>query len=457
MQLSWPKLRKMPKISRKENILQSWKEISNYLGCDRRTCQRWEKRFNLPVRRLGENISTVFAYKDEIDLWLKQKTKTELKNPETKSFKLKYAVILFFILLAASISLSLILDFSRNNNGNPADFRIDNSRLIILNRNGRDLWTFDTGLKDLRDEQSYRDHFQKKKKSLRQKPWLPFQHTQILLPHIIISDLENDGKSEVLFSYQTKNDRGDAQLICFDYDGSIRWKKRMGGNIDYGKTSISNDYYIFGMDTLDTDGDGTNEILGIAYHILFEPTQVLLLDHEGKKLGEYWNAGRIEDYVLADLDGRGAKNIVLAGMNNEYGKGCLIVLDAANVNGASPQSQEDYVFHKKQEGIEKQYILFPRTDADRHLYDYECMNDLYVLENKSLAVCSKLSHLYFILGFDLRIKEVESTNKFEKLYDQSFKEGKVESVLDRVFLTELKNGLLYHDKNEWISSPKKGN
>lgn len=52
-------------------ILNSWKEISNYLGRGVRTVQRWEKDFGLPVRRpCGHLRGSVFATKDDIDGWL---------------------------------------------------------------------------------------------------------------------------------------------------------------------------------------------------------------------------------------------------------------------------------------------------------------------------------------------------------------------------------------------------
>jgi TolB-like protein/Flp pilus assembly protein TadD len=50
--------------------LDSWKEIAAYLKREVRTAQRWEKNEGLPVRRhQHDKLSTVFAYKSEIDAW----------------------------------------------------------------------------------------------------------------------------------------------------------------------------------------------------------------------------------------------------------------------------------------------------------------------------------------------------------------------------------------------------
>ena len=56
--------------------LESWKEISGYLHCSLRTCQRWEKQLDLPIHRLdGTPKARVFAYKNELDGWLETKLK----------------------------------------------------------------------------------------------------------------------------------------------------------------------------------------------------------------------------------------------------------------------------------------------------------------------------------------------------------------------------------------------
>jgi hypothetical protein len=54
-------------------VLNSWKDISNYIGRGVRTVQRWEKDFGLPVRRPSGHLkSSVIAMRAEIDQWLKQ-------------------------------------------------------------------------------------------------------------------------------------------------------------------------------------------------------------------------------------------------------------------------------------------------------------------------------------------------------------------------------------------------
>jgi CheY-like chemotaxis protein len=54
-------------------ILNSWKEIANYLGRGVRTVQRYERELKLPVRRAAaKDRSAVLAFSDELDAWLEK-------------------------------------------------------------------------------------------------------------------------------------------------------------------------------------------------------------------------------------------------------------------------------------------------------------------------------------------------------------------------------------------------
>ena len=57
----------------KPAVLNSWKEIATYLGRGVRTVQRWHSDLALPVHRVRATPrSPVFAYKSELDLWIRQ-------------------------------------------------------------------------------------------------------------------------------------------------------------------------------------------------------------------------------------------------------------------------------------------------------------------------------------------------------------------------------------------------
>ena len=53
-------------------VLNSWKEIAEYVGRGVRTLQRWEQFYSFPVHRpAGNHKSAVFAVPGEVDEWLR--------------------------------------------------------------------------------------------------------------------------------------------------------------------------------------------------------------------------------------------------------------------------------------------------------------------------------------------------------------------------------------------------
>jgi hypothetical protein len=78
-------------MGQKETILNSWKEIAEYLGRGVRTAQRWERDLALPVRRpRGRERSAVVAVSSDIDAWLKRcpihdSANKKLLSPELNS------------------------------------------------------------------------------------------------------------------------------------------------------------------------------------------------------------------------------------------------------------------------------------------------------------------------------------------------------------------------------------
>jgi hypothetical protein len=63
------------------DVLNSWKEVSTYIGRGVRTVQRWEKDFGLPVRRPSGHLrGSVIALKGDIDRWLGSRNAREAIN-----------------------------------------------------------------------------------------------------------------------------------------------------------------------------------------------------------------------------------------------------------------------------------------------------------------------------------------------------------------------------------------
>jgi tetratricopeptide (TPR) repeat protein len=83
-----------------EKVLESWKEIATYLGRSVRACQQWEREMGLPVHRLdGSPRARVFAYKEELDLWLEEKLGQRTPGRGGKQTKLSLKAKPFLITL----------------------------------------------------------------------------------------------------------------------------------------------------------------------------------------------------------------------------------------------------------------------------------------------------------------------------------------------------------------------
>jgi len=95
-----------------EGMLRSWKEISQYLGCDRKTCARWEAECGLPVRRIDteSSRSRVFAYQSELDQWLAQKQVSSMPAREGRGLR-------GFVFPAATVVLVLAAGLILKSNG----------------------------------------------------------------------------------------------------------------------------------------------------------------------------------------------------------------------------------------------------------------------------------------------------------------------------------------------------
>lgn len=95
----------------KKDILHSWKEISNYLDRNIRTCLRWEAELGLPVNRIDKDSSRskVFAYKSEIDQWLKEKAQSkEIKKSPFLENRWLITGLISVLALLSTILLSLL-------------------------------------------------------------------------------------------------------------------------------------------------------------------------------------------------------------------------------------------------------------------------------------------------------------------------------------------------------------
>jgi len=90
-------------------LLGSWKEIADYLGKEIHTCWRWEKELGLPVHRIDSQSSRsrVFAYKSEIDQWLRERANGHESEAARRRVRTKVLPAVFILALVGIIVLAV--------------------------------------------------------------------------------------------------------------------------------------------------------------------------------------------------------------------------------------------------------------------------------------------------------------------------------------------------------------
>ena len=236
--------------------------------------------------------------------------------------------------------------------GQPADFRIEGSWFVVTDKDHRELWRKDTGLEDLRPEDYYRKYFQ-----------IIHKNEGNMLPEIIIRDINGDGDNEVLFApLRDRDQTGEGWLYCYDHRGKELWPFQAGKEIRCGGKTFSPDYRIAGFLCHDLDGDGRLETIVESFQAPDWPCQLAVLDSNGAKIGEFWNAGYLREFTFHDINGDGREELIVVGVNNEYFGGCLAVFDTSRISGSSPQTEKEFACEALGPGLDA--LLYHRA-ADR--------------------------------------------------------------------------------------------
>lgn len=219
----------------------------------------------------------------------------------------------------------------------PADFRIEVSTLIVVDGQGQELWRhqFPSRLEPSSYDQRH------------------------LVRRCSFADLDGDGKTETLFVHVPLDFASvGTTLICFGEEGTIRWQFDPGRPIQDTRQEYFPPYFISSVNIIPIKDSGP-QILVSSNHYLHNPNQIAMLNSSGALISEYWHSGHLYSVAHADLNGDGVEEILLAGVNNGYRLGTLVIFDSRNVSGASSQpGRQIFGFPP---GTEKAVVLFPRT------------------------------------------------------------------------------------------------
>jgi hypothetical protein len=257
--------------------------------------------------------------------------------------------------IAAATALALatlILIHSLAAPRQPRSGRMDGTALRIYDAEGKELWT-----------KSFPDGFG--------PDW--YYSEKLWGPHIWFADLEGKGHTSVLFSYSPAAGAlkpSSSTLICYSDRGKEEWRWVPGRDLPELNGSPAT-YKTHALAILKATEKRPPRIVVSSQHDPWWPNQIAILDGHGKLLSEYWHSGSLTYMTLADLDGNGEQEIVATGVANGYDhQAVLVVLDPDRVFGASREIRPEFQIHGMGLAQERLRLLFPRSDLNRALYQY---------------------------------------------------------------------------------------
>jgi DNA-binding transcriptional regulator YiaG len=369
--------------------LASWKEIADYLGVSVRAAQKWEQERGLPVKRLPGRRSGVSARVEALDAWRKS-GEAAVAAPVLSN--LRWWVIATVIILSAFTAV--LLAWVRHRDP-PASFRVEPSRLVVLNAAGRELWraSFDEPL----NLEAYSSALREEKRRF----WT--------------GDLNGDGSKRVLFAKTPSGMGGSSYLVCFDERGVEQWRFRPGRPVSSPVESFADTFAVANFMVAPLGPDGANEIIVTSVQLPYYPDQVVLLSRTGKVLSEYWHSGYLEHIAVMGHD------IYLAGVSNGYHAGTLVVLGAGRLSGASVEPDGDHQLQGFAAAAEKARVFFPRTCINRKFEQYNFAIKLNATpESITVLVAERRPQtpaiVWYHLSPALQLVHVEPTDAFRSYH-----------------------------------------
>lgn len=339
---------------KQDSVLNSWKEIADYLDRDVRTLRRWEKKKGLPVHRVpGGKRPAVFAYSKEIDHW-RRGVGVEALNDEGAQQSSRRLRVAFYriagsflvIVLMGAAAVVLVKNMTGSANiGSPvtAQITVEANRLAVHNNVEQELWSY-----------SFTEPLQ---------PLNPGQEAR----RIYVGDLTGDQSPEVIAFVHFANRPGGAggsslgRLYCFSSTGQVLWTFEPDQRLQFAGREFSPPWQFKCLTVFETAEE--KRIAVAVAHDTWWPSLLLVLDGRGRLRGQFVNSGWIVS--LSHLQVPSGNFLLAGGYSNAHQSGMLAVLDAGRVAGSSPENAgSQYQCSNCSREQPLRYFVFPRSELN---------------------------------------------------------------------------------------------
>lgn len=426
--------------------LNGWKDIANYLDKGIRTVQRWEKHYGLPVHRLGEEGGEiVFAYRDEVDAWLRAKARgrgglaaldrgAEAQpadsgpgfapaQPEhavaiapggsgpATTAKRPRALLLATLLLLAAVGSAVAWLTARRPAPVPASWKVEFDTLKVYDASGQQLWEYRF------EGPVHEDYY------LEATAWGP---------GVAVEDLDGDSRPEVVV-VALGAERAHSQVLrCFNADGTLRWQRRLDDRVRFGQDDFGPPWAAWHFKVLH-NADGTRSVWAVFIHGMWFPSVLERIDHDGTVRSRYWSNGYVESLLEGTWRGR---RVLLAGAcNNERKASSLAILDPDDATATAPAANPAYRCTACPGRDPIEFLVFPGSAIRRAMNEPGAVEAAWTTGDGGLVAMVAEHHhdapldkgiIYFTLGPDLRPVKVEATNRYVDLHNWFYRAGRVE-------------------------------
>jgi hypothetical protein len=340
--------------------LDSWKEIASYLGRDLRTVRRWERERFLPVHRVpGRGRAAVYAFRSEIDEWLRNGSNGETREADgvldaelaagssgsqpigSASTKRRWALLLgsgAVVLVVAAVLIALHL----RGHGEAEIGQITFSgQQMLAWSNGKVAWSYDFG-----------------------QPLADLSPKEVEGRYAIV-DLNGDGRREVLVGppliLPSESDLSTDALFCFSERGQVLWKHVFAERLRFASTQYGPRWLLGGPLLVTSEGSRRSIWCAIDNHPWW-PSILFQFDAKGREASRFVNSGHI--VCLGDVRTPTGRYILAGGINNEYQCAMLAILRADNPSGHSPETDPLFECDDCPQGEPYRYFLFPRSELN---------------------------------------------------------------------------------------------
>jgi hypothetical protein len=416
--------------------LSGWAAIADHLGVSVRAAQGYERDLGLPVHRLPGAKGRVWAFAEALDSW-KLNAPTALaatsdgsgdagelvasphgqggtgtvrnnvaQHPVVPDRRLWLRTAAFgTAALVSGTGLALAALRLLRPVPTPTAYRIEGATLIILGKDGREIWHHEFPLR-------------------------PYEGFYSGNPgrSCTFADLDGDGRIETLFISFPEGNAPEPYLTCFNDRGKLLWEFHPSGTVaDTAGREFLPPYFINDFEVVPLGKSRQSKIMVACNHHFSFPAQVVMLDCHGKLLSRYWHRGHLTHIAVGDLDGSGEPMVLLGGVNDaaDYKLATLLGFDHRSFSGGSVSANGTPYFSGVDRGTEKVEMFFPKTLASERK-EFNRVKDVRIHPNRigvdvaEDIVESDPDCVVYELDFHLAVTAVAFSDALRTKYVETF-------------------------------------